>query len=1000
MPFAIPFEAVTQWRPMPRTFILGAAAAVCAATLSAQNGAERLTGEAFKGVAFRSIGPNLTTGRVSDVDIDPRNPNVWYVASASGGLWKTENRGNTFTPIFDEYGSYSLGCVVVDPRNSDVVWLGTGENNNQRSVGFGDGVYKSTDAGKTWKRVGLENSEHIQNIVIDPRNSNTVYVTAIGPLWSAGGDRGLYKTIDGGANWKAVLSISPDTGATDVVMDPRKPDTLYVAVLQRRRAVGQLIGGGPESGIYKSTNGGNTWTKLSRGLPSVEMGRVGLAINPKSPNTVYALVTAQKGQGGFFRSDDAGATWARIGHQIGSGRGAFGQSGQPAQPPALAPCGPIGAAPPDQGGRGSDDCYRGGDPGYYNELFVDPNTPEVVYSPQTNMWRSEDGGKTWKAIEMPGVHVDFHEIIWDPSDSRHVLIGNDGGLYETYDNMKTWRHFTNLPLSQFYRISTDNARPFYHVCGGAQDNGSVCGPSRTLNRAGIRTSDWYNVGGGDGFQGRVDPEDPNIVYAQSQEGNLTRLDLRTGLSVSIRPRTTSVYGMSQADIDAETRAVRGGRGEEAPADAPQSGRGGEGAQGRGAGGGRGQNLGRWHWDAPVIISPHSSRRLYFAGDRVYRSDDRGDSWTPISQDLTRNLDPAKIAIMGKVWPTDSVAFNQATTRLSTITALDESPLLEGLIYAGSDDGLLHVTEDGGKSWRKVEAIPGLPEFSYVTDVRPSPRDANTVFATFNNWQRGDYKPYVLKSTDRGKSWTSIAGNLPQRSGAWSIVQDHVNPNLLFVGTEFGVAVTADGGNHWIPLRGGIPTSQARDLAIHRREGDLVVGTFGRGTFILDDYSALREVTPQAMSEEARLFPLRDPYQYNELGQVEAAWGDVATPNPPYGAIFTYNIGQQPATDTKLALSITDDAGKQVRRLELSAGVGMNRIAWDLRGEPPASTPGGGRGGGAGGDQEPGAQFFGRGRAGGPFVATGRYRATIGKVSGDKFTPIGDSQTFTVIPLPR
>jgi photosystem II stability/assembly factor-like uncharacterized protein len=969
---------------MHKTFSYSVIAAMCCAALGAQapQATDGITLDSFKGIEFRSIGPSITTGRISDVDIDPKNPNVWYVASASGGLWKTENRGNTFAPIFDQYGSYSLGCVVVDPKDSNVVWLGTGENNNQRSVAFGDGVYKSTDAGKTWKHMGLENSEHIQNIVIDPRNSNVVYVSAIGPLWSAGGDRGVYKTTDGGATWKPVLTISPDTGVTELVIDPKKPDVLYAAALQRRRAVGQLVGGGPESGIYKTTNAGAKWTRLTKGLPSVDMGRIGMALNPKHPSTIYALVTAQKDQGGFFRSDDAGASWTRIGKQIG-GRGGAGAAANAAQ------------------GRGNttpqgEEWYRGGDPGYYNEIIVDPNNPDTVYSPQTNMWRSEDGGKTWRAIPMPGVHVDFHEILWDPGDARHVLIGNDGGLYETYDGMKTWRHFTNLPLSQFYRISTDNARPFYHVCGGAQDNGSVCGPSRTVNRAGIRTSDWYNVGGGDGFQGRVDPDDPNIVYAQAQEGNLSRLDLRTGQSVNIRPRTSNVFGLSQADIDAEVRANRGTATEESAQQDTAAGRGG-GQEG--AGGGRGRTLGRWHWDAPMIISPHSSRRLYFGGNRVYRSDDHGDSWTVISPDLTRHLDPRTIPIMGKVWPPDSVALNQATTRLSTITALDESPLAEGVIYVGTDDGLVQVTEDGGKTWRKVDPIAGLPEFSYVTDLQPSARDANVVFATFNNWQRGDYRPYVMKSSDRGRTWTSIAGDLPQRSGVWSIVQDTVDGNLLFAGLEFGVFVTVDGGSHWVALRSGIPTIQARDLTIQRREGDLVVGTFGRGVYILDDYTALRDLTPQAMSEEARLFPLRDPYLYNELTQVGAAWGDIATPNPPYGAIFTYNVGRAPEGNAKLALNITDEAGKQLRRINRSSDPGLHRVAWDLRGEPPAAQGGRGGRGGEAGDQETPAQF-GRGRQGGPVVATGRYRASMGKVSGDDFTVIGEPQSFTVVPLPR
>jgi photosystem II stability/assembly factor-like uncharacterized protein len=984
-------------------------------------GSVTMTADAFKGVEFRSIGPSLTTGRLADIAVDPKNPSIWYVAAGAGNLWKTENRGNTWMPIFEEYGSYSLGAVTVDPKDSNIVWLGTGENNNQRSVSFGDGIYKSTDAGKTWKRMGLENSEHIQNIVIDPRNSNVVYVTAIGPLWSPGGDRGLYKTIDGGQTWKAVLTVSPDTGVTDMVMDPKKPDVIYAAAYQRRRQVGQLIGGGPESGLYKSVDGGVKWQKLTKGLPTVEIGRIGLGINWRNPNTLYALVTAQKGQGGFFRSDDAGGTWTRIGRMVGGGRGG-GRGGPEAGPPP--PCGPLGAAvaPTATDGKAvdaeapqgpfapaRDDCYRGGDPGYYNEISVDAHDPETIWSTQTNIDRSTDGGKTWTQVTLPGVHVDHHEIVFDAADKNHLIIGNDGGLYETWDGLKTFRHFTNLPLSQFYRISIDNARPFYHVCGGAQDNGSICGPSRTLNRAGIRTSDWYTVGGGDGFQGRVDPEDPNIVYSQSQEGALQRLDLRTSVSTSIRPNPRNTVGGPVAAVPVTA----------APWATPPNGglaalvgrQGGAGGAG-GRGGGRGQAFGRWHWDSPVIISPHSARRLYYGGERLYRSNDRGDSWTAISGDLTRQLDATKIPIMGKVWPPDSVAFNQATTQLSTITTIDESPLLEGLLYVGTDDGNVQVTDDGGKNWRKIDAFPGVAQYAYVTDVAASPRDVDTVFVTFNNYQRGDFKPYVMKSTDRGKTWTSIAGDLPARSGAWSIVQDHVNANLLFAGLEFGVFFTVDGGAHWVQLRGGIPTTQARDLVIQRRENDLVVASFGRGAYILDDYGALRDVTPQTLGEEARLFPLRDAYQYDQLGQVRAAWGDTATPNPSYGAIFTYNVGQSPAGDTKLVMNISDDTGKQIRRIELSKAPGVHRIAWDLNHEAPAApagqTAGGGRGGrgggagaagGAGGDDQEQPQFFGgRGGRQGPPVSSGRYRATIGKLAGDTFTAIGQPQSFAVVPL--
>ena len=976
-----------------RALLLGAAAITAVAALRAQRG-PMLSADFMKPLEFRSIGPSLTTGRISDVAVDPKNGSVWYVAAAAGNLWKTENRGNSWTPIFDEHGSYSLGAVTVDPKDSSVVWLGTGENNNQRSVSFGDGVYKSIDAGKTWKRMGLENSEHIQNIVVDPRNSNVVYVTAIGPLWSSGGDRGLYKTTDGGQTWKAVLTIGPDTGVTDMVMDPKNPDVIYAAAYQRRRAVGQLIGGGPESGLYKSTNAGQTWTKLTKGLPTVDVGRIGLGVNWRNPRTLYALVTSQLAQGGFFRSDDAGASWMRVGRSTGGGRGGRGAAGGGQGTPP-APCEPVDPNPPKptadapaQGGRGgaSDDCYRGGDPGYYNEIFVDAHDPETIWSLQTNVDRSTDGGKTWATVPMPGVHVDHHDIVFDAADKNHILLANDGGLYETYDGMKTWRHFTNLPLSQFYRVATDNAKPFYNVCGGAQDNGTICGPSRTINRAGIRTSDWYQVGGGDGFQPRVDPEDPNIVYAQSQEGALSRLDLSTGRSGSIRP-------------SAQNTTVDG----KPPSPPPAAQSAGQGAGGRG-GFGRG-GFGRWHWDSPLIISPHNHRRLYYGGNRLYRSDDRGDAWVTVSPDLTRQLDATKIEIMGKVWPTYSVAFNQATTTLSTITAIDESPLLEGLLYVGTDDGLVQISEDGGNAWRKVDSFPGVADHAYVTDIFASPRDASTVFVTLNNYQRGDYKPYVVKSTDRGRNWTSIAGNLPQRSGAWSIVQDHINGNLLFAGLEFGVCFTVDGGQNWTQLTGGIPTAQARDLVVQRRETDLVVGTFGRGAYILDDYSALRDLTPQVLAEDARLLPVRDTYLFEEFGQQQAAWGNVTTPNPPVGAVLTYMVGKAPVGDAKLVLTITDDGGRQIRRLDVSKTAGLNRTTWNLRGEPPAGEGrGGGRGGGpaggAGGDQ-PAQAVGGRGAAPqGPLAPPGRYRATLGRQSGDTVTPIGQPVSFQVVPLLR
>ncbi|NOZ78015.1 MAG: glycosyl hydrolase [Acidobacteria bacterium] len=840
------------------------------------------------GLKFRSIGPALTSGRITDIAVNPEHPEIFYVASASGGVWKTVNGGTTFEPIFDHEGSYSIGCVTVDHTNPSVVWVGTGENNSQRSVSFGDGVYRSDDGGAHWKNMGLKTSEHISKIVIDPRDDRVVWVAAQGPLWRDGGDRGLYKTTDGGRTWKAVLSISPRTGVTDVVLDPRNPDVVYAAAYERQRHVWTLVDGGPESAIYKSTNGGATWRKLTNGLPkNVDLGRIGLAIAPSAPDTVYAIVEAAEGKGGFYRSTDRGETWERR----------------------------------------SD--YTTSSPQYYNEIFCDPNDPNRVYAMDTFMHVTEDGGKTWSKVPENHKHVDNHALWIDPKDTRHLLAGCDGGLYESWDRGATWRFFSNLPVTQFYRVALDTSEPFYFVYGGTQDNATLGGPSATLNGTGITDADWFVTVFGDGFRPAVDPKNPDTVYSESQYGGLVRYDRKTGEMVDIQPQP-------------------------APGQPPL----------------------RWNWDTPLIISPHDHNRLYVAAQEIYRSDDRGNSWRAISPDLTRGLDRNALPVLGRVWSVDAVAKNASTSPYGNIVALTESPLVAGLLYAGTDDGLIQVTEDGGAHWRKIDHVPGVPERTYVSALVASASDPNLVYAAFDNHKMGDFKPYLYRSTDRGRTWTPIMSNLPDRQIVHAVAEDPGDPSLLFAGTEFGVWFSPDAGGRWIQLKGGLPTIAVRDLAIQREKHDLVLATFGRGFYVLDDYRPLREVGRGVLKKPAALFDVRDALLYvprQPLGIHGTGFlGDnfYAASNPPFGAVVTYFLknglesraearraaerkarkagktiawpswNELRAEDREVApavvLTIKDDAGNVVRRITGPTKAGIHRVAWDLR--YPATTP--------------------------------------------------------------
>lgn len=859
-----------------------------------------LHSELLSGLEFRSIGPALMSGRIADIVIPQDNRSTWYVAAASGGVWKTVNAGTTWEPIFDGYGSYSIGCLAIDPQNPHVIWVGTGENNSQRSVGYGDGLYKSLDGGKSFQRMGLQASEHIAKILIHPKDSNTIYVASQGPLWKSGGDRGLFKSTDGGATFTPVLEISPDTGVTDVVMDPRDPETLYAASYQRRRHVWTLINGGPEGGLHKSTDGGKSWRKVQRGLPGGDLGRIGLAISPINPDVVYAIVEATEGKSGFYRSADRGETWSR------------------------------------------ESDYVTTSPQYYQEIVADPHQFDRIYALDTYLMVSDDGGRTFVQAGERNKHVDNHALIIDPYDPNHLIVGCDGGLYETWDRCATYRYCENLPLTQFYKIAVDNSQPFYYVYGGTQDNATQGGPSRTSNAHGIRNSDWFITVFGDGFAPAVDPEDPNIVYSQWQYGGLVRYDRRTGEQMDIKPREEK----------------------------------------------EGPPL-RWNWDSPLLISPHRSKRLYYASQILFRSDDGGESWTAISPDLTRNLDRNALKVMGRVWGVDSVAKNNSTSFYGNIVAVTESPRVENLLYVGTDDGLIQVSEDGGANWRKIESFPHLqvPEFAYVSDLEASQHDPNVVYAVLQNFKRGDFKPYVLKSTDRGVTWIEITGDLPQRGSAYTIVEDHLRPGLLFVGTEFGVYTTLDDGGKWIAMKGGLPTISVRDLKIQKRENDLVVGTFGRGIYILDNYSPLRALSTESLEKEAEIYAIKDALMY--IPQVPLAIEGKAfqgasfytADNPPFGATITYRLKESLQTargarkkregeagaggdvpypsweelknedreeEPLVMLTIRDAAGEVVRRLRGRSSSGIHRVAWDFRypglgpsgrGEGPMAVPG-------------------------------------------------------------
>jgi photosystem II stability/assembly factor-like uncharacterized protein len=894
----------------------------------------------FGGLKFRSVGPALISGRVISIAVNSRNKSQYFIGVASGGVWRTDNDGTTWQPVFEHEGSYSIGTVVIDPNHPNIVWVGTGENNSQRSVSYGDGVYRSEDGGKTWKNMGLKKSEHIARIVIDPRDSNVVYVAAQGPLWGPGGDRGLYKTADGGKTWNAILSFSENTGVTDVVMDPSNPDVLFAASYQRRRHFFTLINGGPEAAIHKSVDGGKTWAKLSGGLPSLELGRIGLAISPVNPNIVYASIEAGEKKGGIYRSVDSGVNWEKRND------------------------------------------YDPG-PQYYATLFADPKREDRLYAVGVFMQYSDDGGKTVQQLPTSHVHVDFHVLWVDPDDVKHMLIGNDGGLYTTRDGGTSWRWMSNLPTGQFYDVAVDNSKPFYYIYGGTQDNYSLGGPSRTRDISGINNQDWFVTQGGDGFRSLVDPEDPNTVYAEAQHGDLVRFNRATGERFGIQPHE-----------------------------------------------GKDETPERWNWDSPFIISPHSHTRLYFGGTRVFRTDDRGNTWKAISGDLTRHLNRDAIPVMGKLWGPDSVNKHVSTAFYGNISVLAESPVKEGVLYAGTDDGLIQVTEDGGAHWQRIESFPGVPSNAYVSRIVASRWDDKLVYATFENHQNSDFKPYVLRSADRGKTWTSIAANLPENGPVWALAEDSVNRDLLFLGNEYGMWFSLDAGKKWLQLKGGLPVVAVRDAVVQQRDSDLVLATFGRSFYVLDDITPLRNVNRETLQQEAALFPVRDSLLYIQSARIggrnQGFLGETfySAPNPPYGAIFTYYLKDKYKTlkevrqdaEKKAAkehgsayptlpyptkdqlreeaeeqgpaiwLTVRDESGNVVRQIAGTNEKGINRVAWDLR-YPGTTLPPP--------QADPIAAIFEELQPSGTLAMPGTYTVQLSRKVRDQWTDLSQGQKFRV-----
>ena len=809
---------------------------------------------AMENLQWRELGPAIMGGRIDDFAVVESDPHIVYVGVASGGVWKTTNDGTTWQPIFDKESVSTIGAVSVAPSDPSIVWVGTGEANNRQSSSWGNGVYKSMDAGKTWTHLGLEETHHIGRIAIHPTNPNVVYVAAEGRLWGASKERGVYKTTDGGKSWSLVLFVNEDTGVSDIAMDPQSPETLYAAAYERRRTPYGFNGGGPDGGVYKTTDGGATWKKLTKGLPYAEggdVGRIGLSIYRKNPNIVYALV--QHTKGGIYRSEDKGENWTKM----------------------------------------SDTDPR---PSYYSQVRVDPNNDLRVWVLGAPLQYTEDGGKTFVNARGGRIHGDYHGFWIDPANSDHVIAGTDGGIHWSYDAGRSWDYVNTVALGQFYEITIDMRRPWW-VCGGLQDNGSWCGPSATPYNEGITNDDWFRIGGGDGFYAALDPTDPNTVYTESQDGNISRRDTRTNEARFIRPLFKE-------------------------GDPPY----------------------RFQWNSPVIISSHDHNTIYYGGNFLFKSTDRGDTWTKLGGDLTTGVDRSKLPILGKVGDKDKdkdmLSRNDGVQDYPCITTISESAASAAILWVGTDDGNLQVSRDGGQNWKNVaERVPGVPKGTYVSRVVASRYAEGTAYVTFDGHRGNDFHVYLFVTTDFGETWKAISSGLPANNGTLHVIREHPrNANLLFAGSEYGAFISFDKGANWMALKNNLPTVPVDDIQIHPRDNDLVLGTHGRSIWVMDDITALEQIDDKVLGEEVHPFDIRPAvewHMYGYKGNTGHKWFQAR--NPAYGALITFYLKSKPAEKEPVRISILDQDGKPVRELSCPPRAGA-----------PAAPGAGGGGGGGGG----------------------------------------------------